>query len=74
MQLNSGAQSARRLVACTAHPCRQNWNTMMAVSRALLAHNHSGRPYRFKTAEKLIDDFFDEIERGARSHPLVTVA
>jgi hypothetical protein len=26
-------------------------------------HADPGRPYRFKDAEKLIDDFFDEVER-----------
>ena len=28
--------------------------------------NDRGRPYRFKDAETLIDDFFDEVERSLR--------
>lgn len=34
------------------------------------------RPYKFVNAEKLIDDFFDEIERvlGKRGIPLVVIA
>lgn len=27
-----------------------------------------GRPYRFETAEKLVDDFFDEVERVLGEH------
>ena len=38
--------------------------------------NDPGRPYKFVSAEQLIDDFFDEIERvlNERGIPLVVIA
>jgi uncharacterized protein DUF6516 len=38
--------------------------------------NDSGRPYQFVSAEKLIEDFFDEIERvlTERAIPIVVIA
>jgi hypothetical protein len=38
--------------------------------------NDPGRPYRFVSAEKLVDDFFDEVERvlQERGIPVVVIA
>jgi hypothetical protein len=75
------APGGKRLVGFdNAHPVRATRSH--AGKRTVVAdHWHrssadSGRPYRFESAEKLIDDFFDEIERvlTARGVPFDVVA
>ena len=36
------------------------------------SQDDEGRPYKFKDAETLIDDFFEEVERVLKAHGIAT--